>query len=509
MVVRPLVLLWEVVLLLPSTAGIGLLDRLGRVPASIMHPGVANCTIKWHSQPLDHFDYAEQRVWQQRYFAYDKYWKPGGPTLFYTGNEANVELYVNATGFMWERAPELGARLIFAEHRYYGLSLPLGAESTRNSSTLRWLTMEQALADYARLIFALRADSLKFSATVAIGGSYGGMLAAWLRMHYPSAVVGAIAASAPVLAFDGIDSQNSTWDSNAYWRAVTNDATVSAGAAAGCVSGVRGAWHALFAKGSSPGGRSWLSKTFKLCGGGGSLSAADMPRLTAWVLNLWDTLAMGNFPYPSNYLVFQQTQDPSVALPAWPFREACKAFDGATDEITADELLSRMATAVGVLYNVTKREPCYQLPTDPNYDGIWDYQWCTERLPQETYFTLDGKRDMFWARPRNDSAIEVHCRQKYGVGPRGTTWIGATSSFKAKPAPASNIVFSNGEYDPWRSGGVLADLSPSLQAIEVIQGAHHLDLFFSNPQDTPSVRAARQVELLAIKRWVAAAAAAR
>ena len=275
-------------LLLAATPGIGLLARLGRVPASELHPGVANCTSKWHLQPLDHFDFAETRQWKQRYFTYDAYWKPGGPTLFYTGNEASVELYVNATGLMWEHAPELGARLVFAEHRYYGLSLPLGAESTRNASTLRWLTMEQALVDYARLISSLRDDSPQPSATVAIGGSYGGMLAAWLRMHYPSAVVGAIAASAPVLAFDGLDSTTSVWDSNSYWRAVTNDATVSAGAAAGCLDGVRRAWPALFAKGTSSSGRAWLSKTFKLCGGG--LSATDVPRLAAWALNLWDTL---------------------------------------------------------------------------------------------------------------------------------------------------------------------------------------------------------------------------
>ena len=21
---------------------------------------------------------------------------------------------------------------------------------------------------------------------------------------------------------------------------------------------------------------------------------------------------------------------------------------------------------------------CFDLPADPNFDGIWDYQWCTE-----------------------------------------------------------------------------------------------------------------------------------
>ena len=104
------------------TSALGLLPRIGRVPASPSHPGVPDCTKKWHEQLLDHFDFSEQRVWRQRYFTFDKHWSPGGPTLFYCGNEASVELYVNATGLMWERAASLGARLVFAEHRYCAFS---------------------------------------------------------------------------------------------------------------------------------------------------------------------------------------------------------------------------------------------------------------------------------------------------------------------------------------------------------------------------------------------------
>jgi lysosomal Pro-X carboxypeptidase len=56
-----------------------------------------------------------------RYFTYDDYWSgPGGPIWFYAGNEGNVENYVNATGLMWSNAAEAGAKLVFAEHRFYG-----------------------------------------------------------------------------------------------------------------------------------------------------------------------------------------------------------------------------------------------------------------------------------------------------------------------------------------------------------------------------------------------------
>merc|ERR1719310_2259339 len=89
----------------------------------------------------------------------------------------------------------------------------------------------------------------------------------------------------------------------------------------------------------------------------------------------------------------------------------------------ADELLSAMQQASGILYNATQKEECYELPEDPNFDGIWDYQWCTEMLPQETYFTRDGVHDMFWPSPMNMSAINSHCQSTLGVTPR-PQWIG-------------------------------------------------------------------------------------
>ncbi|OQR93179.1 lysosomal Pro-X carboxypeptidase [Thraustotheca clavata] len=454
-------------------------------------PNVTNCTLHWFEQRVDHFT-TLNTTYQQRYYVYDKFWSRkskgdafDGPILFYCGNEGDVTLYVNNTGLMWENAQSLGAALIFAEHRYFGKSYPFANDYMNN---LQYLTHEQALADYATLIQTFQVDNQVDVPVVAFGGSYGGMLAAWFRMKYPSVIAGSIAASAPILGFPR--GYPGHFHGEKYWQVVTHDAKPEAGSAPACEGNVRATWPVLFGFGNSSIGRNKLSEIFQLCTP--LNTSAQVEKLAMNLLMGWDTMAMGNFPFPSSYLT-----DGAVDLPAFPVRAACNELNesftitnpSAVNDTENIRLLTAMKVAVDVYANATKSLTCS--PLDQDYDGIWGYIWCSQMLPQESYFDTDGIHDMFW--PRNVSLVKItsDCQKKWGVTP-DPQWI----RYEYGPldrmiSSTSNIVFTNGGYDPWSSGGVLTNpWNPSIEIVSIPEGAHHLDLFFSHVDDPISVRLA-------------------
>ena len=68
--------------------------------------------------------------------------------------------------------------------------------------------MEQALADYAQFIDWYKGEQMMNCSkcpVITFGGSYGGMLSAYLRMKYPEIVDASISSSAPILYFKGVN----------------------------------------------------------------------------------------------------------------------------------------------------------------------------------------------------------------------------------------------------------------------------------------------------------------
>ncbi|XP_026319877.1 lysosomal Pro-X carboxypeptidase [Hyposmocoma kahamanoa] len=431
---------------------------------------------KWFNVPLDHFSYHRNETFNIKYLVNEEFWdQGGGPIFFYTGNEGQIEQFAKHTGFMWDIASEFKAKLVFAEHRYYGESMPFGNKSLDNEH-IGFLSSAQALADYAELINFLQGDVTHSKyPVIAFGGSYGGMLAAYFRMKYPHVVTGAIAASAPIHMYPGMV------PCEAYSRIVTSSYKITDPK---CVENIRESWNLIKNVSSNP--NNTLQKDWKLCDP--VKNSSDTNTLLEFLQSVYETIAMVNYPFPSDFL---------MSLPGQPVRYVCQYLN---TTLTGDKLLKAIGQVIQVYANYDGKSKCIDY-RNSNYGNLdangWDYQACTEMvMPMCT----TGVDDMFPPSPWNFTDFSKTCHDKYGVYPRPNA---AKIEYGGdKIQSASNIVFSNGLLDPWAGGGILNSISESVVAVVIVDGAHHLDLMASNPVDPPTVREARNIHKQNIRKWI-------
>ncbi|XP_050680480.1 lysosomal Pro-X carboxypeptidase [Leptidea sinapis] len=432
---------------------------------------------KWFKVPLDHFGFHRNETFNIKYLVNDTYWdKGGGPIFFYTGNEGQIEVFANHTGFMWEIAADYRARLVFAEHRYYGASMPFGDKSLDNEH-IGYLTAAQALADYAELVNYLQGDVLHPRyPVIAFGGSYGGMLAAYFRMKYPHMVAGAIAASAPIHMYPGMV------PCEVFDRIVTSSFKI---ASSKCAENIRRSWAVIRKNATSNG--TWIQKNWNLCDP--VKDSKDVDTLVDFLKMIYETLAMVNYPFANSFL---------MSLPAQPVRVACQYL---SESLTDDLLLQAIGKIINLYTNYDGKNPCVKYKDGNNYGNLdasgWDFQACTEMvMPMCT----NGKDDMFEPMAWNFTQYSEDCHKKYNVYPRAE---GARIEYGGdRLLAASNIVFSNGLLDPWAGGGILNSVSRSVTAVVIIDAAHHLDLMPSTPDDPSSVRMARNIHKHNIDKWI-------
>lgn len=67
----------------------------------------------------------------------------------------------------------------------------------------------------------------------------------------------------------------------------------------------------------------------------------------------------------------------------------------------------------------------------------------------------------------------------------------------------TNIVWVNGEFDPWHGGGVNTNITSGTTAIFVKNSAHHYDLRAPNDLDTDQIIEARNIERMHLRNWIA------
>lgn len=512
------------------------------------------CDLREFILPIDHYSFSsEKRTYKERVFVCSYHYEVGGPLLFYTGNESPVDVYVENTGFLWETGQLMSGLIIFAEHRYYGSSQPFDPEKC-NLRSLRYLSGTQAMADYASVITAISSE-FKTVGTVVFGGSYGGMLSAWMRVKYPYLVDGAIASSAPVFSFVGLQPPVDDYAFNKHMAKTAGDK---------CFIAIKFGIKRVIALSESKGGLQLISNLFKTCD---PITASDesIDSFISWFLFPWGYYTMGNYPFPSSYMIDSfQSASPSK-LPAYPLRVACLPLeDVAEKELLNDDvaLLEALAQSISVWYNVTQRETCFfngekqsvqqnlgrmsgsrtlsslstqlskrsqssssispeseafttgrarvnmtpQNTTEAYNCGSWDFQYCAEFAQP-----FSGGSDEDYSYPPNKfnlSAVAAACSAMWGVAPVSGYAVREYGNYNTY-AKASNIFFANGDQDPWSVWGVDCAANPQhcgkdndVVSAVVVGGAHHLDLMSSSDSDPQSVRDVRASQRAYIRKWV-------
>ena len=271
----------------------------------------------------------------------------GGPIFFYCGNEGPIEWFYQNSGFLTDVLPnEYKALVVFAEHRYFGKSMPFGNDSF-NADKLVYLTTEQAMADFAYFIRVYKNEIINCPdcPVITFGGSYGGMLSAWMRMKFPNVIDAAIASSAPITYFKGA---SNPFDFNTvvtlnYKRSKNPN----------CTQTIKNGFNRLdklINETASEDHYKVLNEQFNLCTN--ITHPNNVSVLQDWLMNAYSYLAMTNYPYETSFL---------QKLPGWPANESCARLNSVNPESQDEELYAALRESARVYYDWENKTSCNEI----------------------------------------------------------------------------------------------------------------------------------------------------
>jgi len=170
------------------------------------------------------------------------------------------------------------------------------------------------------------------------------------------------------------------------------------------------------------------------------------------------------------------------------------------------ELLDALANSTNVYFNYTGQYPCTNLSDwegTGDLDGFgWNILACNQLAMPISY----GPNSMFIPQQFDFDAYTASCQELYGLTPNydwALDYFGGYNIYKDFLS-TSNIVFSNGQLDPWRAGGLNYNVTADGTgiALYIENGAHHLDLRLPQSNDPVWLTQARGIEMDNIQTWI-------
>ncbi|KAJ6624926.1 peptidase S28 [Mycena sp. CBHHK59/15] len=421
--------------------------------------------------PLDHFNSSNRATFPNRYWANSTYYEAGGPVFVFDSGEQNAEPLLpyylqeyHGLSAVMQLAKRYRGIAFLWEHRFYGNSLPFPVNENTTAEQWKFLTTEQALQDVVFFAdsFPKTAHFANLSSSsptslpihpssvpwIFLGGSYPGVRAALLRQRNPSTIFAAWASSAPVQAQIDMASyykaaeRSLTRNCSADWVAVTRfvDDTLN-GSNESLIIDTK--FDLLKARLSGPGGNSSAANglTRKQANATSNVNAASI---------LMDPLDF------YQYYGFQES--------VLPF---CNLLE--TQNLTAEPVESGLAATFGIgtafkAFLVALGELDYNsIPgnaDDPVQDRSWMRQYCSE-------YGFYQRGD-----PENPLSIETsflsldlfqqQCSETFPDLP-ASPQVNLINKYGGWNMTPSNIMFTNGEFDPWRTMGLASIESNSPQ----------------------------------------------
>jgi len=435
---------------------------------------------QWFNQSLTHFDHQDKRYWLQRYFINDDYYTGSGPLFLQMGGEAAISsAYVDSLD-MTVYGETYGALLVALEHRFYGKSQPFDDLRTEN---LRYLSSQEALADAAVFVEWI-GKKYQTSQVVTFGCSYPGNLAAWFRLRYPHLTVGAVASSAPVQA-----------ELDFYQYLDVVDKSLGYFTGPECEANIKNAVQQIDKLLATQDGLQQLSDIFQVCNetlvNG---TDKDISTFMSSLIEYWMSTTQYNNDHGTGINI----------------NTMCKIMADSTNplsgfvEINALFLKMTRADCLSVAY-----EELVDVFKEIDLDDEesvgyrqWIYQTCTEF---GYYQSTDSDNQPFGHDVPVSYWIDF-CQDVFGLGLDTAFRINQTNIYyggnSLPPTATQNILFVNGNIDPWHALSVVENISSTVEAILINETAHCANIIPYSKGDPQGIKDAQDRTEFLIGQWL-------
>lgn len=432
----------------------------------LKHPSLIHAqTTKEYSfkQLIDHQN-PDLGTFTQRYFVDESYGKnPDAPVFLYICGEEKCTEDV-FEGMVRSNAKKFHAKLIALEHRYYGESIPNNSLSTEN---LKYLTTHNALEDLNHFQTQMMKRKNWTGSWIAIGGSYPGSLAAYYRLKHPEQVVGAIASSAPVQSKEDF---------------IEYDTTITEVVGKQCATNMQIAVSMIEDALNKP----EQLDAFK------TLFAASKVEDPVDFLSLVADVGSIAVQYGDNQGFCEQLA--SGATPLAGYAAAAK------------KLFKELRTTAVAL---TPQGIMSEKPSDYNSANDWLRQWYYQTCTEYGYEQNANPNPEQSTRSYriNTKYQHIVCHRLFHLAkPPNVDSMNATYYEPLLDPSVSNILFTNGENDPWSTLSLSKKnnnaSNPNLNYSMISNAAHCEDLHTPSSKDSASMIKARQLTQKLLKQWL-------